>query len=56
MKYYRWGSWLFLLGSICFTIDALVLCFDELTIRSFFYLFGCILFSLGCVCFTIDAQ
>lgn len=55
MKYYRWGSWLFLWGSTFFTVDALGLSFEELTWRSFFYLLGCILFTLGCVCFVLDA-
>lgn len=55
MKYYRWGSWLFLWGSTFFTVDALGLSFEELTWRSLFYLLGCVLFTVGCVCFVIDS-
>jgi len=56
MNYYRWGSWLFLLGSSLFTIDALGSNFDELTWHSFVYLLGCILFTVGCFCFVVDAD
>lgn len=56
MNYYRWGSWLFLLGSSLFTMDALGLIFDGLTWRSSFYFLGCVLFTLGCVCFIFDAR
>ncbi|AFZ52024.1 hypothetical protein [Dactylococcopsis salina] len=56
MNYYRWGSWLFLLGSSFFTFDAIGLTLEELTFSSSFYLIGCILFTLGCICFILDAQ
>jgi len=55
MNYYRWGSWLFLLGSGLFTLDALGSSLQELNWGSFVYLLGCILFTVGCVCFVVDA-
>ncbi|MDR9403930.1 MAG: hypothetical protein RI580_10865 [Halothece sp. Uz-M2-17] len=55
MNYYSWGSWLFLLGSALFTLDAFLLNLNQLTWRSLVYLLGCILFTVGCVCFVVDA-
>ncbi|MGF1577364.1 MAG: hypothetical protein ACFCU9_15755 [Cyanophyceae cyanobacterium] len=53
---YRLGSWLFLLGSMVFSIDGLVGIHAEVTWRTGLYLVGSLIFGAGCLCFVVDAE
>jgi hypothetical protein len=48
--YYRGGAWLFLLGCVMFTVDAL----SSWPIN-LYYTTGCMFFNAGCVAFVLDA-
>lgn len=54
-RMYRWGSWLFLVGSGAFCLDASLGIQVQLSWRSALYLIGSVIFGLGCICFVIDA-
>lgn len=56
MSPYLVGSWLFLLGSLAFTAEAVLGILAGVSARSILVLVGCVLFTVGCVYFVIDAQ
>jgi len=47
------GSWLFLVGSILFTIQAAILVGAAGSAANYLYLVGSILFVIGCVFFVL---
>lgn len=56
MSPYRIGSWLFLLGSLAFTAEAILGVLAGISARSILVLVGSVLFTVGCVYFVIDAE
>lgn len=50
------GNWLFLLGSLVFTLDTIVEIFEGITLHSIFHIVACLFFTIGCVLFILDAQ
>ena len=50
------ANWLFMLGSLVFTIDALLENIESFSLHSLFHIFASVAFSCGCVLFLQDAQ
>lgn len=53
---YRWGSWLFLWGTVAFGLDAGLAVAEEISLRSVLYLLGSLTFAAGCLCFVVDGR
>lgn len=56
MNAYLWGSWLFFMGCLAFSLDAGLAVLQIPSIRSLAYLTGSLLFTLGSVLFILDAR
>lgn len=48
------GNWLFLMGSLLFTFDAINNAWVSCSIRSFLILAACCFFTIGCILFLLD--
>jgi cytochrome c oxidase assembly factor CtaG len=48
------GNWLFLIGSLLFTFDAIDNAWVSCSMRSFLILAACCLFTTGCILFLLD--
>lgn len=56
MNTYLWGSWLFFLGCLAFSLDSGLAVIETLSVRSLAYLTGSVLFTLGSALFILDAR